>query len=79
MFEAFMSPGSVTERLYFFFGEYFDEDKRSAGGGLQDEGEEIEVLELPLDEALAMIDTGEICDGKTIMLLQYAKLHRLLD
>ena len=79
VFEAFMSPGSVTERLYFFVGEYFDEDKRSAGGGLQDEGEEIEVLELPLDEALAMIDTGEICDGKTIMLLQYAKLHRLLD
>ncbi|MCI3946394.1 GDP-mannose pyrophosphatase NudK [Pseudomonas syringae] len=79
VFEAFMSPGSVTERLYFFVGEYFDEDKQSAGGGLEDEGEEIEVLELPLDEALAMIETGAICDGKTIMLLQYAKLHRLLD
>ncbi|KWT08255.1 MULTISPECIES: GDP-mannose pyrophosphatase NudK [Pseudomonas syringae group] len=79
VFEAFMSPGSVTERLYFFVGEYFDEDKHSAGGGLEAEGEEIEVLELPLDEALAMIETGAICDGKTIMLLQYAKLHRLLD
>ncbi|MDU8501180.1 GDP-mannose pyrophosphatase NudK [Pseudomonas syringae] len=79
VFEAFMSPGSVTERLYFFVGEYFDENKLSDGGGLEAEGEEIEVLELPLDEALAMIDTGAICDGKTIMLLQYAKLHGLLD
>ncbi|MEN1833019.1 GDP-mannose pyrophosphatase NudK [Pseudomonas lijiangensis] len=79
VFEAFMSPGSVTERLYFFVGEYFDEDKLSAGGGLEDEGEDIEVLELPLDEALSMIETGAICDGKTIMLLQYAKLHRLLE
>lgn len=79
VFEAFMSPGSVTERLYFFVGEYFDENKLSDGGGLEAEGEEIEVLELPLDEALAMIETGAICDGKTIMLLQYAKLHGLLD
>ncbi|MBX8490676.1 GDP-mannose pyrophosphatase NudK [Pseudomonas cichorii] len=79
VFEAFMSPGSVTERLYFFVGEYFDEDKLSAGGGLEDEGEDIEVLELPMDEALSMIETGAICDGKTIMLLQYAKLHRLLE
>ncbi|MBX8619730.1 GDP-mannose pyrophosphatase NudK [Pseudomonas cichorii] len=79
VFEAFMSPGTVTERLYFFVGEYFDEDKLSAGGGLEDEGEDIEVLELPMDEALSMIETGAICDGKTIMLLQYAKLHRLLE
>ncbi|QQX58932.1 GDP-mannose pyrophosphatase NudK [Pseudomonas chlororaphis] len=79
VFEAFMSPGSVTERLHFFVGEYFDEDKRGEGGGLEHEGEEIEVLELPIDRALAMIDSGEICDGKTIMLLQYAKLHRLLE
>lgn len=79
VFEAFMSPGSVTERLYFFVGEYFDEDKLGEGGGVEAEGEEIEVLELPLDDALAMIETGEITDGKTIMLLQYAKLHRLLD
>lgn len=79
VFEAFMSPGSVTERLYFFVGEYFDEDKLGEGGGVEAEGEDIEVLELPLDDALAMIETGEITDGKTIMLLQYAKLHRLLD
>ncbi|WP_458378846.1 GDP-mannose pyrophosphatase NudK [Pseudomonas chlororaphis] len=79
VFEAFMSPGSVTERLHFFVGEYFDEDKQGEGGGLEHEGEEIEVLELPIDRALAMIDSGEICDGKTIMLLQYAKLHRLLE
>ena len=79
VFEAFMSPGSVTERLHFFVGEYSDQDKVSEGGGLEAEGEEIEVLELPLDEALAMIDTGEIKDGKTIMLLQYAKLQWLMD
>ena len=79
VFEAFMSPGSVTERLHFFVGEYSDQDKVSEGGGLEAEGEEIEVLELPLDDALAMIDTGEIKDGKTIMLLQYAKLHGLVD
>lgn len=78
VFEAFMSPGSVTERLHFFVGEYSDQDKVSEGGGLEAEGEEIEVLELPLDEALAMIDTGEIKDGKTIMVLQYAKLQGLM-
>lgn len=78
VFEAFMSPGSVTERLHFFVGEYSDQDKVSEGGGLEAEGEEIEVLELPLDDALAMIDTGEIKDGKTIMLLQYAKLQGLM-
>jgi len=79
VFEAFMSPGSVTERIHFFVGEYFDEDRKHEGGGLEAEGEEIEVLEMPLDQALGMIETGEICDAKTIMLLQYAKLHRLLD
>lgn len=73
-----MSPGSVTERLYFFVGEYVDRDKVGAGGGIAAEGEEIEVLELALDAALAMIDSGEIADAKTIMLLQYAKLHGLL-
>lgn len=62
-----MSPGSVTERLSFFVGEYFDGDKVSEGGGLEEDGEEIEVLELPLHTALAMIDSGEIADAKTIM------------
>jgi nudix-type nucleoside diphosphatase (YffH/AdpP family) len=75
VFEAFMSPGSVTERLHFFVAEYDDAAKVGRGGGLQDEGEDIEVLELPFDEAMAMIRRGEIVDGKTIMLLQYAALH----
>jgi GDP-mannose pyrophosphatase NudK len=79
VFEAYMSPGSVTERVYFFVGEYSAAHKVSDGGGHPHEGEDIEVLELPLDEALALITSGQICDGKTIMLLQYAKLHGLLD
>ena len=73
VYEAFMSPGSVTERLHFFVGEYQPEDRIGDGGGLADEGEDIEVLELPFDEALAMVDDGRIMDGKTIMLLQHLK------
>jgi nudix-type nucleoside diphosphatase (YffH/AdpP family) len=79
VFEAFMSPGSVTERLYFFVGEYFDNDKVGDGGGVEADGEEIEVLEMTLDEALACVESGAIMDGKTIMLLQYAKLRRLVE
>jgi GDP-mannose pyrophosphatase NudK len=78
VFEAYMSPGSVTERLYFFVGEYAAANKVSDGGGHHHEGEDIEVLELNLDVALSMVNTGQICDGKTIMLLQYAKLNNLL-
>jgi nudix-type nucleoside diphosphatase (YffH/AdpP family) len=78
IFDAFMSPGSVTERLAFFVGEYSAADRVSAGGGLVEEGEDIEVLEPTLDEALAMVERGEIVDAKTIMLLQYAKLKGLL-
>jgi nudix-type nucleoside diphosphatase (YffH/AdpP family) len=78
IFDAFMSPGSVTERLAFFVGEYSAADRVSPGGGLIAEGEDIEVLELTLDEALAMVERGEIVDAKTIMLLQYAKLKGLL-
>jgi len=78
VFEAFMSPGSVTERLAFFVAEYSAADQVAAGGGIKAEGEDIEVLEPTLDEALAMIDDGRIMDAKTIMLLQYAKLHGLL-
>lgn len=74
VFQAFMSPGSVTERLHFFVAEYDAGDRVGAGGGNASEGEDIEVLELPLDRALAMIGTGEIQDGKTIMLLQHAAL-----
>lgn len=75
VFEAYMSPGSVTERLHFFVAEYEDRDRVSAGGGEVSEGEEIETLEMTLDEAMRMIDAGAIQDGKTIMLLQYA--HRI--
>ena len=75
IFEAFMSPGSVTERLHFFIAEYEPSMRVSAGGGNADEGEDIEVLEPSIDEALAMIADGRIVDAKTIMLLQYAALH----
>ena len=75
VFEAFMSPGAVTEKLHFFVAEYDSSMRVSSGGGLADEGEDIEVLELSIDEALAMISDGRIVDAKTIMLLQYAALH----
>jgi nudix-type nucleoside diphosphatase (YffH/AdpP family) len=75
VFEAFMSPGSVTEKLHFFVAEYAPSMRIGDGGGIADEGEEIEVLELPIDEALAMIADGRIVDAKTIMLLQYAALN----
>jgi len=75
VFEAFMSPGSLNEKLYFFVAEYDPASRPGAGGGLADEGEDIEVLELPFAEALAMVADGRICDAKTIMLLQYAQLH----
>lgn len=78
VFEAYMSPGSVTEKLFFFVGEYTAADKVSEGGGEAHEGEDISVLEIRLDDALAQVASGQICDGKTIMLLQYAALHRLL-
>jgi len=74
VFEAFMSPGAVTEKIHFFVAEYEPHMRISAGGGLADEGEEIEVLELGIDEALAMIPDGGIVDAKTIMLLQHAAL-----
>jgi len=75
IFEAFMSPGAVTEKLHFFVAEYRSDMKISDGGGLMDEGEDIEPMELPFTKALAMIGDGEIVDAKTIMLLQYAALN----
>ncbi|SMD44834.1 nudix-type nucleoside diphosphatase, YffH/AdpP family [Aquiflexum balticum DSM 16537] len=78
VFKAYMSPGSVTEILHFFVAEYTEEMKISDGGGVKEEQENIEVLEIPLSEAYAMIGTGEICDGKTIMLLQYLMLSELV-
>ncbi|MEZ2334279.1 GDP-mannose pyrophosphatase NudK [Mucilaginibacter sp. RCC_168] len=79
VFEAYMSPGSVTENLYFFVAEYTSDMKISDGGGLEEEHENIEVLELPFTTALQMVQTGEIKDGKTIMLLQYAQLNQLIS
>lgn len=78
IFEAYMSPGSVTEILHFFIAEYRNDMKVSEGGGAEDEEENIEVLELPVDRAMEMVKTGEIKDGKTIMLLQYIKLHGIV-
>ena len=78
VFEAYMSPGSVTEILYFFVAEYTSNMKISEGGGVQEENENIEVLEIPFHHALQMIKTGEIKDGKTIMLLQYAQIVNLI-
>ena len=75
VFEAFMSPGAVTEKLHFFVAEYQPDMRIGTGGGLASEGEDIEVLELPVDQAIAMIGGGRIVDAKTIMLLQYAALN----
>ena len=73
-----MSPGSVTEILYFFIAEYAKEMKANDGGGVEHEDENIEVQEIAIAQAMRMIETGEIKDGKTIMLLQYIKLNNIL-
>lgn len=78
IFEAYMSPGSVTEILYFFIAEYSKEMKVAEGGGLEGEEENIEVLELDIEQAMTMVEKGEIKDAKTIMLLQYIKLYSIL-
>ena len=74
VFEAYMSPGSVTEIIHFFIAEYTKSMKIGKGGGAEDEQEEIEVLELKIDQAIQMVESGEIRDGKTIMLLQHLQL-----
>ncbi|AOZ99975.1 GDP-mannose pyrophosphatase NudK [Flavobacterium sufflavum] len=76
--ETYMSPGAITEILYLFIGEYDASMKVSEGGGLDHEQENIEVLEMSFDQAYAMIETGELKDAKTIMLLQYAKINGLM-
>ena len=76
--ETYMSPGAITEILYLFIGEYDASMKVSEGGGLEHEQENIEVLEMSFDQAYAMIETGELKDAKTIMLLQYAKINNLV-
>lgn len=73
--EAYMSPGSVTEKLFFYIAQYTTDTERSAGGGIEEE--EIDILELPFTEAVAMMERGEIMDGKTIMLLQHLRLQKL--
>jgi nudix-type nucleoside diphosphatase (YffH/AdpP family) len=75
IFEAFMSPGSVTEKLHFFVAEYDGSSKVAHGGGNRTEGEDIEVIELGIKDAIEAIESGAIEDGKTIMLLQYAGMH----
>lgn len=75
--EAYMSPGSVTEKLFFYLAEYTADTERNAGGGVDEE--EIDILELPVDQALAMVNNGEIVDGKTIMLLQHLQIQQLTN
>ncbi len=79
IFEAYMSPGAVTELIHFFVAEYDQSMKKGQGGGLREEHEHIEVMELPFNQALEMIQSGEIRDGKTIMLLQHAYINRLVE
>ncbi len=78
LFEGYTSPGAFCEKLTFFVAEYAEADRIGAGGGLEHEGEDIEILEPTLDEALTMVERGEIIDAKTILLLQYAKLAGLM-
>jgi len=78
VFEVYMSPGSVTEIVYFFVAAYTKDMKVNEGGGVEEEQENIEVLELDFDKAYSMIASGEIKDAKTIMLLQHAKINGLI-
>ncbi len=79
IFESYMSPGAVTEIIHFYIAEYHENDKVSSGGGLIEEQEDITVLEVSFEKAMSMISTGEIKDAKTIMLLQYLKIHGLME
>ena len=79
IFQAYMSPGAVTEIIHFFVAEYDDEMKKGKGGGLVSEHENIEVIEISFETAYNMIASGEIVDAKTIMLLQYAKINQLIN
>jgi nudix-type nucleoside diphosphatase (YffH/AdpP family) len=79
VFEAYMSPGSVTEKLHFFIAEYDASTRVGRGGGVEAEGEDLEVIELTLDDALGAVRRGEIVDAKTIMLLHFAALNPVLE
>ena len=79
IYEGYSSPGVLTEKMHFFTGEYTDDMKVSMGGGLASESEDIEVLEVPFKEAIDMLENGNIIDTRTIVLLQYAQINKLLD
>jgi nudix-type nucleoside diphosphatase (YffH/AdpP family) len=79
VFDLYLSPGSVTERVHFYVAEYTPADRMDAGGGVAEEGEDIEVLEVPAAEALAMVADGRIVDGKTVILLQWAAQEGLFS
>jgi GDP-mannose pyrophosphatase NudK len=76
---AYSTPGSVSEKCYYFVAAYNEQMKVSEGGGLEEEQEELDVLEMPFTEAVRLLNAGEIRDAKTILLLQYALIHRLVD
>jgi len=76
---AYMSPGALTEKMYLFTAQYTDDMKINAGGGLDAEDEDIEVLEISFTEAIEMIKEGRIIDAKTVMLLQYAQINKLIN
>ncbi|MCB0459789.1 MAG: NUDIX domain-containing protein [Flavobacteriaceae bacterium] len=78
VFELYSTPGAVTEKIHYFIGAYDATMKISDGGGLEHEAEEIEVLELPFEKALKMIESGEINDTKTVVLLQYIRMKEIL-
>lgn len=79
VFEAYMTPGAVTEQIHYFIAEYTDDMKASTGGGLHTEQEDIEVLEMSFSEAIRLLNEGKIKDAKTMLLLQYAMIHNLVD
>ena len=79
VFEAYMTPGAVTEQIHYFIAEYTSSMKSTQGGGLHTEQEDIEVLEMPFSEAVSLLNEGKIKDAKTIMLLQYALIHKLVE
>ncbi|WP_299681852.1 NUDIX domain-containing protein [uncultured Tenacibaculum sp.] len=79
VFETYISPGATTEKSYMYVAEYTEDMKVDSGGGVEEEGEEIEVLELSFSKVLLMIENKEIKDARSIMLLLYAQLHKLLE
>ncbi len=78
VFDAYMTPGAVTEQIHFFIAEYTDNQKKGTGGGVSTEQEDITILEMPFKEAISLLNNGIIKDAKTILLLQYALIHKLL-